>query len=68
VKLTFFRVLKIGIALGAGLEFGKVLPHVASQLILKSDFREQVRRQYRAGVKYQEERARTMRVVPDDIT
>jgi DNA invertase Pin-like site-specific DNA recombinase len=67
VKLTFFNVLKIAIAVGAGYEFGRTLPR-AIALILNEDGREQIKTKYREGVKEAEKNGKAVRLVKDTET
>ncbi|AWN05200.1 hypothetical protein SEA_HOTFRIES_32 [Streptomyces phage HotFries] len=65
MKLTFLNVLKLSIAVGAGLEIGKALPEALSYALNKKN-RAHYRRVYRQGVADYERKQKTnIRVVPD---
>jgi hypothetical protein len=62
--LTFFFVLKIGIALGAGWEIGRALPEAVAHALNK-DSRAHYRRTYRRSMADYERKQSGIRVVPD---
>lgn len=65
MKLTFFNVLKLAIAVGAGVEIGRSLPQ-AFAYALNADSRSHYKRVYREGVARETaKQSSNIRVVPD---
>ncbi|AWN05467.1 hypothetical protein SEA_MOOZY_32 [Streptomyces phage Moozy] len=62
--LTFFFLLKVGIAVGAGWEIGRALPEAIAHALNK-DSRAHYRRTYRRATADYERKQSGIRVVPD---
>lgn len=58
MKVTYIQIFKIGIMLGAGLEVGKILPHVIESVLSKKARNSYKDAYRRGGASYECKKAR----------